>query len=62
LAHFFRAHRFQMPFPMKNDESINPVAVRLLGSQRIMLEPDGLSRAIEEFGLAPAPAPSIPLA
>jgi len=33
---------------MKNDEASNPVAVRLLGPEAVMLEPDPVADAVEQ--------------
>jgi hypothetical protein len=41
-----------MPFPMKNDKTLDPIEIRPLGSQRIMFEADNLSNVFEKFGLA----------
>ena len=51
LAHLLCAHFVRMPFAMKEDETLNPIRVDLLGAQGIMLETDGLTDPIKEFRL-----------
>ena len=37
-----------MALAMKNDEASNPVAIRLLGAEAVVLEPDPLPDAVEQ--------------
>jgi hypothetical protein len=51
LAHLLCAHFVRMPFAVKEDETLNPIQIDLLGAQGIMLEADGLTDPIKEFRL-----------
>jgi hypothetical protein len=50
-----RSHAAADYFIVKQNQTANPIGVRLFRSQTVMLEPDRIADLVEEFGL-PGPA------
>ena len=49
---FLFGHFSRMPFPMVDNEALNPVDVSLLGADTVMFAADDVTHLIEQFGFA----------
>ena len=49
MRDFFFGHVTGMPFVMVKNESLNPIYVRLLGSDAVMLSPNHVPHLLEKF-------------